>query len=166
MEWYKEGYYVDDFEKGMEEHYRLKHYKTNKTMKGKILEIDYSNSWTGKHGEMHTYLVRIQANDEIFFGEANAKSETAEGLPYKIGDEVEFEHESASNPDYNDKLKIKREELEGYLRDVNRAGNYSKTKGNNRSFAASYAKDLVVAGKIELKQMFEMADKIDEWMNK
>ncbi len=77
-------------------------------MKGKILEIDSTGSWEGQHGVMYTYMVKLQTmNDLTFQGVANAKSETIEGLPYKIGDEVEFEHTESGN-EYPDKLKIKK----------------------------------------------------------
>lgn len=161
MEWYKEGDYIDDFEKGMEEYYRAEHFKTNKTMKGKILEIDGTGSWPGQHGEMFTYLVRIQGDDEIYTGEANAKSERADGLPYKIGDEVEFEHEPASNPNYKDKLKIRKEGSENYG---------GKAKGSNRSFALSYAKDLAIAHmgrglNSDTESIIKQADAFVKWLD-
>jgi len=138
-------------------------------MKGKILEIDGTGSWTGKYGEMFTYMVRIKngATDEIFMGEANAKSGAVGDLPYKIGDEVEFEHEPADEPQYNDKLKIKKEGQENYS---------GKAKGNNRSFALSYAKDLAVArinttsaeGHIEFtktESIIKQADAFVKWLD-
>ncbi len=113
-------------------------------MKGKILEIDSTGSWEGQHGVMYTYMVKLQTmNDLTFQGVANAKSETIEGLPYKVGDEVEFEHTESGN-EYPDKLKIKNEVAGQYLgregRDSTGGG-----KGSNRAFALSYAKDLAVA---------------------
>ena len=137
-------------------------------MKGKILEIGTTGkSWEGQHGKMWTYFVRIKnAVDEIFMGEANSKSETVEGLPYKVGKEVEFEHEPSNDIQYKDKLKIKKEGQSQYL------GN--KAKGNNRSFALSYAKDLAVArigGKentlfTTTKDIIEQADKFVEWLDR
>jgi len=133
-------------------------------MKGKILEIDYSGSWTGKqYGEMHTYLVRIQGDDQTYFGEANAKSDNAEGLPYKIGDEVEFEHEPSTSPEYHDKLKIKKEGSKNYS-----GGNKSNKEDPNdkrRGVALSYAKDLVIAGKIPLENMYKNADESVKWLD-
>jgi len=107
-------------------------------MKGKILEIETTGkSWEGSHGTMWTYFVQIQTmDDKTFRGEANSKSENINDLPYKIEDEVEFEH-TESQGEYPDKLKIQKEGQSQY------SGN--KAKGNNRSFALSYAKDLAVA---------------------
>ncbi len=107
-------------------------------MKGKILEIESSGSWESQHGTMYTYLMKLETQNGLTFrGQANAKSETKEGLPYKVGEDVEFEHEE-SNSSYPDKLKIKKEGADNY-------GGGGKMKGNNRSFALSYAKDLAVA---------------------
>ena len=131
-------------------------------MKGKILEIDGTGSWTSEqYGEMFTYLVRIQTPDEkIFTGEANAKSDTKEGLPYKIGDEVEFEHKENPNIEYPDKLKIKKEE--GYS--SNRANNKEDLNDVRRSVALSYAKDLVIGGKVTLEEMYKVADRNELWL--
>ena len=131
-------------------------------MKGKILEIDSTGSWEGQHGVMYTYMVKLQTmNDLTFQGVANAKSETIEGLPYKVGEEVEFEHTESGN-EYPDKLKIKKEGSDNYS---------GKQKGNNRSFALSYAKDLAVA-KIEKGEpgqettvIIEQADKFVAWLD-
>jgi len=126
-------------------------------MKGKILEIDGTGkSWPSEHGIMCVFSVRIQAlNDLIFAGDANAKSETIEGLPYKVGDDVEFEHtESTSN--YPAKLKIKKE------------GSYSsgeRSESKNRGFALRYATDLVIAGKIPLEDIYIVADKNTAWLD-
>jgi len=136
-------------------------------MKGKILEIDGTGSWNSeKYGEMFTYLVRIQADVQIFTGEANSKSETVAGLPYKIGDEVEFEFKASENSAYPDRLKIKKEGQENYG---------GKAKGNNRSFALSYAKDLAVARitspNVEAedftstKNIIDQAKKFVEWLD-
>ncbi len=133
-------------------------------MKGKIIEINPSGSWDGQHGKMYTYMVKIQTmNDLTFYGEANAKSETVEGLPYKIGEEVEFEHTESTNPSFPDKLKIKKEGADQYQG--------GKQKGNNRSFALSYAKDLAVArmgaGKTphDTKDIINQAEKFVQWLD-
>lgn len=155
MEWYKHGY--DPTEEEINQW--LNNLKITK-MKGKILEIESTGkSWPGDHGLMYVYSARIQAlNDTIFSGVANAKSETVDGLPYKIGDAVEFEH-TESNDGFPDKLKITKEGADQF-----RSG--GKQKGNNKSFAMSYAKDLVIGDKILLDDMYKEADKMEAWMNR
>lgn len=137
-------------------------------MKGKILEIDGTGSWTGKHGEMFTYLVRIQTSDQIYTGEANAKSDKVEGLPYKIGDEVEFEHEPASDPLYPDKLKIKKEGTENYSGKVK---DEEDPNIKNRIIVLSYAKDLAKARMEngvtpnDTSSIVDQANKFIQWVN-
>jgi len=132
-------------------------------MKGKILEIDPTGSWEGQHGTMHTYSIKLEMMDGLTIrGEANAKSNNVEDLPYKVGEEVEFEHEEAANPAHPDKLKIKKEGQSSY--------SGSKAKGNNRSFALSYAKDIAVAligqgGKIKKSEIIEIADTFVTWLD-
>ncbi len=138
-------------------------------MKGKILEIEPTGSWEGQHGTMHTYSITLETiNGLTFRGEANAKSENVEGLPYKVGEEVEFEHEEATNPAHPDKLKIKKE---------GQTSSYQgKAKGNNRSFALSYAKDLAVARinnvriifanpHTKTKDIIDQADAFVKWLD-
>ncbi len=130
-------------------------------MNGKIKSIDKRGSWTGTHGTMFTYYVEIESNSgAVVTGEANAKAETIEGLPYKVGTMVEYEHEPSSDSRYDDKLKIKKE-------GDSVSSNYSggKTKVNNIYFALAYAKDLVVAGKIQLTAMYGVANDMDDWLN-
>jgi hypothetical protein len=57
---------------------------------------------------------------------------------------------------YPDDVKMKRNGFGGGSKPVQRAG--------NESFAMSYAKDLVVAGKVEIKELLPCADKIFNWL--
>lgn len=43
-------------------------------------------------------------------------------------------------------------------------GGGKRDRGGNESFAMSYSKDLVVGGKVDLKHLFTMADKIYVWL--
>ncbi len=133
-------------------------------MKGKILEIIYKDMWEGQYGTMYTFNIKLQTmNDLTFEGDVNAKTDVVNDLWYKVGDEVEFEHTESGN-EYPDKLKIKKEGQENYS---------GKQKGNNRSFALSYAKDLAVArintgGDIvfgSTKDILEQAEKFVQWLD-
>ena len=58
---------------------------------------------------------------------------------------------------------------EGYPDDVklpkkNGFGGGMPRKANNAAFAMAYAKDLVVAGKVEMKDLLPSADKIYQWI--
>ncbi len=43
-------------------------------------------------------------------------------------------------------------------------GGGGKNRGGNESFALSYAKDIVVAGKVDVKQILPLADKLYAWL--
>lgn len=43
-------------------------------------------------------------------------------------------------------------------------GGGGRPRSGNESFALSYAKDLVVAGKVDIKQIIETADKLFNWL--
>jgi len=43
-------------------------------------------------------------------------------------------------------------------------GGYNKQRSGNESFALSYAKDVVCAGKVDVKNIFGLADKMYEWL--
>jgi len=43
-------------------------------------------------------------------------------------------------------------------------GGGSRMRSGNESFALSYSKDLVVAGKVDIKQILETADKLYTWL--
>lgn len=133
-------------------------------MKGKITEITPNGSWQSEHGEMFVYLIKIDADGIPFEGQANAKSAEVEKLPYKTGEEVEFEHTESGNQ-YPDKLKITKE-----------GGSYQQPKpqkGSNASFALSYAKDIAVAkiynnggAKAYTEDIIEQAESFLQWLNK
>lgn len=44
-------------------------------------------------------------------------------------------------------------------------GGFQKQRSGNESFALSYSKDLVVAGKVDIKNIFTVADKMYDWLN-
>lgn len=53
-------------------------------------------------------------------------------------------------------LKIKKKSTGG--------GGFQKQRSGNESFALSYAKDLVVGGKVDMKQILPVADKLYAWL--
>lgn len=65
------------------------------------------------------------------------------------------------------KSELKITPKEGYPDDIkmNRPNGFGGKKTvNNAAFAMSYAKDLVVAGKVEMKDLLPSADKIYNWI--
>src|SRR5690606_17765177 len=45
-----------------------------------------------------------------------------------------------------------------------RSGNYTRSSGSSRSFALSYAKDLVVSGIVPLDKILKTADRFNDWL--
>lgn len=46
------------------------------------------------------------------------------------------------------------------------SGGYGGKRSGNESFALSYAKDIVVGGKTDVKNLFALADKMYDWLEK
>lgn len=120
-------------------------------MESKITKLNYSKSWTGSHGEMHTFDIEFENGDK---GQVNAKSKEPK---YKVGDSVNYT--KTPNGEYPDRIKIEMQQ------------GFQKKGSDRRAFALSYAKDIAVA-KIEkgesmsTEKVFEIADKFFEWMEK
>ena len=67
--------------------------------------------------------------------------------------------EITNDPKYGLKIKLKSTGQGG--------GGYSgKQRSGNESFALSYAKDVVCAGKTDLKNLLPLADKLYDWLEK
>lgn len=63
-----------------------------------------------------------------------------------------------ANPPYGNKIKWNKPNAGGY--------GGGKQRSGNESFALSYAKDVVCAGKTDLKNVFDLADKMYLWLEK
>lgn len=63
------------------------------------------------------------------------------------------------NPPYGNKITWNKPSGSG--------GGYSgRQRSGNESFALSYAKDVVIGGKTDIKNLFALADKMYEWLEK
>lgn len=60
---------------------------------------------------------------------------------------------------YGNKIKLKSAQGSGSW-----SGGGGKSRGGNESFALSYSKDLVVAGKVDLSKILATADKFYTWL--
>ena len=110
-------------------------YSTKQMSMRKITAISPSGDpWPGKDGTMfYPYLIGF---DDMSEGVANSKSDNIDGLPYKIGDEVEVE--IAGEYQGVKKLKVKK---------PGGGGGYggSKRQADPKSMYFSYAKDYAIA---------------------
>ena len=118
----------------------------------KIQEIKNISPYQNSYGTTYYHHLVMDNGDKIDIGK---KSECKVGwdLTYEIiGDPGQHEYTKA---------KSAKKEDGGF----NNNKSYSKKGGNNNSFALSYAKDLCVAGKIELNEITKWATTFNQWMD-
>lgn len=84
-------------------------------------------------------------------------SHKATPSPFKIGDEVEYNVKGENgNGKYGSVSKPK---------DTNfQSGFKGKDKNQTASFALSYAKDLVIADKVDIEKILPIATKLNDWL--
>ena len=118
-------------------------------MKANVQSVEAKGSYDGKYGLMYKYEVHIGEHVGEYSSKKYATKE-AEGFPFIIGSEAEYEYEA-----HEKYPKIKT------------VSNWSggKKTGGNASFALSYSKDLVVAGKVSIDQILDTATKLNNWLN-
>jgi len=107
-------------------------------------------------------------------GTIKAKKElekkTANGNPYYSitveSDGVEMQGET-TNGKVNPGQEYEFEQENNFFK-FKTQNSYKKSYGgqNNKSFALSYAKDLVIAGKIDLKEIETYAENFNTWLSK
>ncbi|HKK12410.1 MAG TPA: hypothetical protein VJ945_06235 [Flavobacteriaceae bacterium] len=116
----------------------------------KVKKVQANGTWNSNDGTLY-YKYDYEMEDGTAL-QAMHKSQR----PFGIGDDVDYEvtrtHEIYGN---SGKVSKPNEFQKGGF----------KKSGGNGSFALSYAKDLVVADKIDIKQILETADKFKNWLD-
>ena len=126
-------------------------------MKGTISNIVANGSFTSQYGELFNFLYTI---DNVQYS-MNHKTQDS---PFAIGSELEYEVTAQATQQYP--AKIKKVQPEGGFQQSNgQVSQAKKAPGNNRSFALSYSKDLVVSKAIDLQDMFALAERMDRWLS-
>lgn len=124
-------------------------------MKAKIKAVEYKKEYTTKYGTM--YLFRVDYDDKTGWYSSKSKDQKK----FTGGQEAEFTETVSTNDRGEDYITIK----PIYSAP---AGNFGKAVKKEQSrysgFAMSYAKDLVVAGKIEIKQIEATTKKLFQIM--
>ena len=121
-------------------------------MKAIIQEVTYSKEFESKYGTM--YVFRVKYDDQV----AVYNSKSKDQKKFIAGQEAEFTEETKT---YTDKKGI----LQTYkvIKPVmqNRQSNFGKALNKEKSrysgFAVSYAKDLLVAGRISKEELADQA---------
>jgi len=125
-------------------------------MKAKITKAEFKKEYESKFGTMYSHL--IGWGDQIGFYSSKKKDQTF----FKIGEECEFtiEKKMSGSNTWNQVKPVYQGKFSNYNKDVKRE--QSKYSG----FGVSYVKDLIVAGKIEMKDWEKASDKIIKFMVK
>lgn len=118
--------------------------KTEK--KGKVTSANFKKDWTGKFGTMYDHNIEFANGDKGVYTSKKKDQDT-----FKVGEEVAYTIETVERNGYKNDV-IKPVEKGGFGARGFAPKNY---KADFISFAASYAKDLMVAGKLPDGMKFE-----------
>jgi len=119
----------------------------------KVKQVQGSGTYDSKFGLLYKFEYLMEDGTVL-----TANHKTADGN-FKIGETVEYEIKGSN--DYGSWGKV------GKPQEEQQTNNYKKmnTKGNNASFALSYAKDLCVGGVIKPEQILTIASKFNTWLD-
>lgn len=124
-------------------------------MKAIINKITYQKEVETKFGSMHQFKVEYDGKIGSFLTKEREQTVFVEG---KENEFTEAPREYKGVTYYNIKPLSKKSGFSNFSR------NLKKEQSKYSGFAMAYAKDLVVAGKIDEKQMFPTAKKMLDWM--
>ena len=123
-------------------------------MKAIVKKVEPNGTYDSQYGLMYKYNITIGEHT----GEYSSKkyqTSSADGFPFQIDSESEYEFIDGQFP----KIKTVSNWSGG-------GGGYSAKKSSNTSFGVSYCKDLIVAGKLDVKDWQIASEKIINFMNK
>jgi len=118
----------------------------------KVKQVQGSGTYDSMYGLLYKFEYLFEDGTVL-----TANHKTQDGN-FKIGDEVEYEIKGTNDYGSWGKVGKPQEEANGKT--------YSKSsKGNNASFALSYAKDLCVGGQIKIGDVLSYATKFNQWLD-
>ena len=121
-------------------------------MKAIIQEVTYSKEFESKYGTM--YVFRVKYDDQVAIYNSKSKDQKK----FIAGQEAEFTEETKT---YTAKDGTVKEYLVIKPPTQNRQSNFgkalSKEKSRYSGFAVSYAKDMAVAGRIQVTELSDYA---------
>ena len=123
--------------------------------KGSITNIQPNGSFNSQYGELWNFIYTINSVQYSMNHKTNVS-------PFAINSELEFEVTAQATEQYPAKIKKVQPPQQGGFQQAN---SQQKKPSNNRSFALSYSKDLVVAKAIDMKDMFDLAAKMNDWLD-
>lgn len=118
--------------------------------KARILECKFIKEWTGEKGTVFYHDLKLDNNDHGQIG-------TKDRMPDKIavGQELTYTIEETS---YGNKIKAVGQSTGGFK------GKQQDPKTNMISFSMSYCKDLIVGGKLDIKDLEKGFNRIYDLM--
>lgn len=120
-------------------------------MKALITKLTFKGEKAGKFGQEWNYEVEYDGKKAYF------TSRSKDNIPFSEGVECAFtetQHTSKAGNDYYIIKPIKNGGKSGYNKAL------QKEQSRYSGFSTSYAKDLVVAGKIEIDKILEVSEKL------
>lgn len=108
-----------------------------------VIKCEKTKEWNGK--PIYTIHLSDGRGGESFAREIPVGTPTSE-------------LEITPNGNYPNKIKWNKPGASG--------GGFARQRSGNESFALSYSKDIVCAGKTDFKNLFELADKMYLWLEK
>ena len=125
-------------------------------MKAKIENVKFLQEREGKFGKEYNFLIEYD-NKKAYY-----TSKSAEQKTFVIGQECEFTEEEHTSEKGGKYWKVRA------VRQGNMQSGYGKALQREQSkyagFAVSYAKDLIIAGKIEFDEWKVVAGEMAEFM--
>ena len=118
----------------------------------KVKLITGTKVWKWPNWDVFYHSMEMENGDKVNVGKKTDNF-------FKVGDEINYDVVSTDEYWVKKIKEIKEEFKKGWYTPVN-------PRITAVSMAMSYAKDLVVAGKVELKDLEVEATKIFDWMNK
>lgn len=123
-------------------------------MISKVKSVQANGTYDSQYGVLYKFDYEMEDGTSL---SANHKSQT----PFPVGTEVEYEIKGST--DYGNYGKVGKPQDGSFQK--NGVQNYQKkSQGSTASFALSYAKDLVVAGKVDPDQLLQSATKLNNWL--
>ena len=120
-------------------------------MISKVKSVQANGTYDSQYGTLYKFDYEMEDGASL---SANHKSQT----PFPVGTEVEYEIKGTT--EYGNYGKVGKPQVGNFSSN----GTQKKSQGSTASFALSYAKDLVVAGKIEFEQILPSATKLNNWL--
>lgn len=126
-------------------------------MKAKITKVTFLKEKDGKFGKEYSFQIEYDGKKAYYNSKKNPQASFTEGQ------EAEFTETEATSAQGNKYFTVK-PVTAAFTGKSNYGKALAKEQSKYSGFACSYAKDLVVAGKIDHKDLLKYAKEMFDWM--